>query len=158
MEKQFVIQIGDIDHLEGLIKLATSFRDELGRSEPSDADFKASIKALLLDGDTEFIVALDEAGDCVGFIQQRYRYSMWASGREACIEDLYVAPESRRRSVGSRLVEYAVASAQAKNCRSIALDTNELNEPAIYLYKRLGFSSASSRFPGGQQLWFERPL
>jgi len=138
--------------------LATSFRDELGRSEPSDADFKASIKVLLLDGDTEFIVALDEAGDCAGFIQQRYRYSMWASGREACIEDLYVAPESRHRSVGSRLVEYAVARAQAKNCLSIALNTNELNEPAIYLYTRLGFSSESSRFPGGQQLWFERPL
>ena len=158
MEQPLVVQIGDIGHLEGLIKLATSFRDELGRSGPSDADFKASIKALLLDDDTEFIVALGEAGDCVGFIQQRNRYSMWVSGLEACIEDLYVVPENRHRGVGSRLVEYAVTRAQAKNCGSISLDTNELNQAAILLYTRLGFSSESSRFPGGKQLWFERPL
>jgi len=104
-----------------------------------------------VDGGAEFFVALDDAGDFVGFIQQRYRYSIWSSGLEACIEDLYVAPESRRRRVGSKLVEYAVNHAQAKNCRSIAVDTNELNEPAILLYSRRGFSSGSSRFPGGKQ-------
>ena len=158
MEKQFVIQIGDIGHLEGLIKLASSFRDELGRSKPSEEELRVNLGTLLADGDAEFFVALGDSGDAVGFIQQRYRYSMWVSGLEACIEDLYVVPESRHRSVGSKLVEYAVARAQAKNCRSIALDTNELNEPAILLYTRLGFSSESSRYSGGRQLWFERPL
>ena len=158
MEKPLVIQIGDIGHLEGLIKMATSFRDELGRSKPLEEDFRENIGILLVDGDAEFFVALGDAGDWVGFIQQRYRYSMWVSGLEACIEDLYVVPESRRRSVGSKLVEYAVARAQAKSCRSTSVDTNELNEPAILLYTRLGFSSESSPFPGGKQLWFERPL
>ena len=158
MGKPPVIQMGDLGHLEGLIRLATSFRDELGRSEPSEEGFRENIGTLLVDGDAEFFVALGDAGDCVGFIQQRYRYSMWVSGLEACIEDLYVVPESRRRSVGSKLVEYAVARAHAKNCHSIVLDTNELNEPAILLYTRLGFSSESSRFPGGKQLWFARPL
>lgn len=158
MEKQFIIQIGEIGHLEGLLKLASDFRDELGLSQPSEEELRDSIRALLVDGGAEFFVALDDAGDCAGFIQQRYRYSMWVSRQEACIEDLYVVPASRRRSAGSKLVGYAVARAQAKNCRSISLDTNELNEPAILLYTRMGFSSESSRFPGGKQLWFERPL
>ncbi len=158
MGKTLVIQLGDLGHLDGLTKLATLFRDELGRSKPSEEELRVSIRTLLVDGGAEFLVALDAAGDCLGFIQQRYRYSMWISGLEACIEDLYVASESRRRNIGSKLVEYAVARAQAKNCRSIALDTNELNEPAISLYTRLGFSSASNRFPGGKQLWYERPL
>ena len=158
MEKQFVIQFGDIGHLEGLIRLATLFRDELERTKPSEEELRDSIRALLVDGGAEFFVALGDAGDCEGFIQQRYRYSMWVSGLEACIEDLYVVPASRGWGVASRLVEYAIARAQAKNCRSIALDTNELNEPAILLYTRLGFSCESSRFTGGKQLWFERPL
>ncbi len=158
MGKPLVIRMGDLGHLEGLVKSATSFRDELGRSKPSEEELRKSIRALLVDGGAEFFVALDDAGDFVGFIQQRYRYSIWVSGLEACIEDLYVMPKSRRRRVGSMLVEYAVARAQTKNCRSIAVDTNELNEPAILLDMGLSFSSGSSRFPGGKQLWFERPL
>ncbi len=85
MGKPPVIQLGDLGHLSGLIKLATLFRDELGRSKPSEEDLRESIRTLLLDGGAEFLVALDAAGDCVGFIQQRYRYSMWVSGLEACI-------------------------------------------------------------------------
>ncbi len=111
MGKPPFIQIGGIGHLEDLIKLATSFRDELRRTEPSEEEMRESIRTLLMDGDAEFFVALDDAGDSVGFIQQRYRYSMWVSGQEACIEDLYVASESRRRNIGSILVEFAVARA-----------------------------------------------
>ena len=120
MENPLVIQIGDRGHLESLTKMATSFRDELSRSKPSEEEFRENIGILLVDGDAEFFVALGDAGDCVGFIQQRYRYSICVSGLEACIEDLYLAAEHRRRSVGSKLVEYAVARAQAKSCRSIS--------------------------------------
>ena len=158
MELQPVIRTATADDVSRLLKLATGFRADLGRSRPSDGELRESIRALLADGAAEFFVALGDNGDGLEFIQQRYRYSMWVSGLEACIEDLFVSPESRHNDIGFRLVEYAVARAQGKGCHSITVDTNELNEPAILLYRRLGFSCESSRFADGKQLWFERSL
>ena len=45
-------------------------------------------------GDAEFLVAVAENGAGAGFVQVRYRYSMWLSESEACLEDLFVAPGS----------------------------------------------------------------
>ncbi len=158
MKGETQIRVAEIGHLESLVRLVAGFRDELGRSGPSDGKLREEVRGLLERGEAEFFVALENDGACVGYIQQRYRYSIWVSGLEACIEDLFITPDVRQTGVGSRLVEYALARARAKGCRAATLDTNELNEPAIRLYRRLGFSCGSSRFPGGKQLWFERSL
>lgn len=145
----------DLDRLQ---KLSIEFRTELGRTVPSDQDLRGDIRDLLSADDAEFFVAQSDDGNGVGFIQQRYRYSMWVSGLEACLEDLFVTSSCRRQGLARSLVEFAVARGQSKGCQSMVVDTNERNEAAVRLYTQLGFSSRSTGWPGGKQLWLRKEL
>jgi ribosomal protein S18 acetylase RimI-like enzyme len=144
--------------LESLVRLAAAFRDHLGQSTPSDAAFRASIAALLQDAGTEFFLAWDAQQGAIGYVQARFRYSAWTSALEAELEDVFVVPEARRRGVGLRLVQFAIARANERACRSMGLNTNERNEGALALYRRLGFRSERPRWQGGRQLWLNKPL
>ena len=108
--------------------------------------------------DTEFFIALGDTSMAVGYIQQRYRYSLWLSGLEATLEDLYVSSDSRRLGVGTQLVQFAIESAREKGCKVIKVDTNESNRSAMDLYFKLGFTSGSSRYSNSRQLLLERSL
>ena len=152
------IQMASTGHLDLLTGLAVGLRDHLGRSKPTNAELAESIGALLSDEGAEYLVAIDENGRGSGFAQLRYRYSMWLSAPEACLEDLYVVPARRVCGLGTRLVERALERAAEKGCVSVVVDTNERNLPAVRLYTRLGFSSSSTRWDMGRQLWFRKRL
>ena len=141
--------------------MADSFRSELGRRQPSLAEFAERIEGLIGDPDTDYLVAYDEGRACAGFLQQRYRRDIWTTGGEAYVEDLFVAQGSRRRGLGGRLVQAAVERALARGCSLVTLDTNERNSPAIALYESLGFTCGggpATGLGGGRQLWMTRRL
>ena len=152
------ITIASLGHLEILTGLAVSFRDQLGRSSPTSVDLAAGIRTLMEGGDAEFLMAVAKDGAGLGFAQLRYRYSMWLSACEACLEDLFVVPSHRRLGLGTSLIERALERASKRGCASVVVDTNERNIPAISLYSRLGFYCSSSRYDGGRQLWFRREI
>jgi ribosomal protein S18 acetylase RimI-like enzyme len=133
----------------GITELAIAFRNHLQRESPSDADFIDSVGRLLGSPDAEFfLVGAD--GRPVGYVLQRYRHSMWASGTEATIEDLFVDPGSRKGGLGKELIQFAVDRARARGCRTICLDTNENNAASQRIYQGLGFSAFSKRWQGNQ--------
>jgi ribosomal protein S18 acetylase RimI-like enzyme len=144
--------------LDALIRLATAFRDHLGQSLPSDADFRQSLALLLKDAGTEFFLACDALGAVLGYVQSRYRHSAWTSALEAELEDVFVVHEARRHGVGLRLLEFAMARAIDRGCRSIGLNTNERNTGALALYRKCGFVAERARWDGGRQLWLLRSL
>lgn len=152
------IRQADPSDLEGLLSLVAGFREVLGRSDPDDENLMVSLKKLLASDDAEFFLVVDEASTFLGYIQQRYRHSIWLSGLEATLEDLYVSPYSRKQGIATRLVKFAIGRAKEKGCKAIKLDTNESNHAAINLYGKLGFSSGSSRFSNSRQLLFEKRL
>jgi ribosomal protein S18 acetylase RimI-like enzyme len=158
METDLKVRIATEADLGSLVRLAVAFRDHLGQSTPKDADFCESFAILLKDAGTEFFLSCDARGAELGYVQCRYRYSAWSLGLEAELEDVFVVHEVRRRGVGRRLVEFAIARATEKGCRSIGLNTNEYNEGALALYQRLGFHSERPLWKGGRQLWLQKLL
>ncbi len=161
LDDGFHIRLGAEADVPCISAMADAFRRELGRRQPSRAEFAERIAGLIDDPDTDYLVAFDEGGACAGFLQQRYRRDIWTTGGEAYIEDLFVASGSRRRGLGGRLVEAAVERARARGCSLVTLDTNERNGPAIALYESLGFSCGggpAAELSGGRQLWLTRPL
>ena len=158
MNNSLEIAIASSEHLNSLTELAAGFRDELGRSTPTDVELSASIRSLISGGDADFLVAIAESGSGAGFVQLRYRYSMWLSAPEACLEDLFVIPGYRGRRLGTLLVERALERAIDKGCTSVVVDTNERNLPAVKLYRSLGFLSSSTRWGAGRQLSFRKRL
>src|SRR5262249_44433363 len=118
----------------------------------------ASITCLLKDAGTEFFLACRPGGASLGYVQSRYRYSAWTSALTAELEDVFVISEVRRQGVGRQLVDFAIARAIARGCRTVGLNTNERNAPALALYRDLGFVAERAFWKGGRQLWLERPL
>jgi ribosomal protein S18 acetylase RimI-like enzyme len=132
-----------------LAGLAIAFRNHLQRDLPTDDQFHASIAALVASGDAAFHLAVAE-GAPVGYVLLRFRYSMWASGTEATIEDLFVNPAHRQRGAGRRLIQSALAEAARRDCATVCLDTNEHNQASTRIYTDLGFSAVSKRWQGRQ--------
>lgn len=147
-----VIQLADSEDLDDLADLIGGFRDFLERRHPEDEEIRRSLYRMLGSNEADFFVAVDGTSKAVGFIQQRYRYSLWIDGLEATLEDLFVSPEGRRQGVGTKLVQFAIDQARAKECKAIRLDTNESNHPAMELYDKFGFSAGADEFGGSRQL------
>ena len=143
------INIATNPDTDRIADLAIAFRNHLERQVPSDIQFRSSVSSLLASGDAEFYLATDN-NHSIGYVLQRFRYSMWASGIEATIEDLYVSPDHRQSGAGKRLIQFALDRAQTKGCSSVCLDTNENNVASTKIYSQLGFNSISKRWNGRQ--------
>jgi len=150
------IRSASLQDCPSITAMAVGFRNHLERSVPSDAQFQESIARLLACEDAEFFIASE--GDApLGYVLQRYRYSMWASGNEATIEDLYVDPIARKTGIGRRLIEFALRRAAERACASVCLDTNEHNVASTRIYTQLGFNTVSKRW-NGRQLFYRLNL
>jgi ribosomal protein S18 acetylase RimI-like enzyme len=123
-------------------RLMAEFRDHLSKSEPPDAEIRASVDRILADPQSEFLIASDGERP-LGVCQLRYRWSVWTSSEDCWLEDLFVARDARRAGLGRTLVEAALSSARARGCVRIELDVDEDNESAMALYRRCGFSLES---------------
>ena len=152
------IRVASSADLDTLVALATAFRDHLRQAGPSPDEFRTSFSHLLARAAADFLLAQDQDGQALGYVQIRYRYSAWTSGEDAELEDVFVAATARGRGVGRRLVTDALARAQARGCRQVGVATNERNAAALALYTGLGFRAERVRWDGGRQLWLEQPL
>ena len=74
------IRLADTSDLDDLRGLVCGFREELGRGEPDDLAASQSLTHLLTSEEAEYLLAINGAGDAVGFVQQRHRFSLWLSG------------------------------------------------------------------------------
>lgn len=70
--------------------------------------------------------------------------------RHAHVFLLYVAPDHRRKGIGSALMHQAEAWAQARGDRQIGLQVFQFNQPALKLYQQFGYQT--------QSLWMVKPL
>jgi ribosomal protein S18 acetylase RimI-like enzyme len=135
-------------------RLMTGFRDWQGRKEPSDASIEQSVRRLIRDPNTEYLLGGDPPA---GVLQLRFRHSVWTGTDDAHLEDLFVDESMRGSGLGRALVEAALERARRRGCARIELDANEANEPALRLYRSVGFGSWSDA-AGGNDLFMRLRL
>ncbi|MGK2932449.1 MAG: GNAT family N-acetyltransferase [Solirubrobacterales bacterium] len=123
--------------LTAVTGLVGGFRDFLGSEGPSNAELEVTIARLLDDRTTEFLLIGEPP---VGFVQLRFRLSVWTGTEDAWLEDAYVDESARGEGHGRTLVEAAISRARSRGCRRIQLDVNTDNAPAVKLYESLGFA------------------
>jgi ribosomal protein S18 acetylase RimI-like enzyme len=86
------------------------------------------------------LVVAEQGGAVVGCLQLCILPGLSSQGASrALIEDVRVASSRRSRGIGQQLVEWALAEAQARECKLIELFTHNTRIDAQRFYKRLGF-------------------
>ena len=148
-----LIRLATSEDAAEVARLIAGFRDWQGRAEPSDASIEASARRLLADPNTEYLLGGDPPA---GVLQLRYRHSVWTGTDDAHLEDLFVEADARGSGLGRELVEAALGRARERGCARIELDANEANEPALKLYRSVGFSSWSEAAEGNDLLMRRR--
>lgn len=81
-----------------------------------------------------FLVA-DEGGEIRGYLDM----TVEAWHQTGWINNLVVAKEYRRRGIGTALMKAALRWAEERNLRTIILETQTKNYPAISFYQKHGF-------------------
>lgn len=71
--------------------------------------------------------------------------SFWRVADELHINNLAVAPDFRRRGVGSALLTRVLADAARLGATRALLEVRASNEPARLLYERFGFTRSGTR-------------
>ncbi len=79
------------------------------------------------------------AGDPAGFVLARL------AACEAEILTIAVGRSQRRRGLGRKLMDAVLRHLHAARAESLFLEVDETNEPAIALYRRLGFRKVGER-------------
>jgi ribosomal protein S18 acetylase RimI-like enzyme len=149
-----VVRLATEDDAAHVARLLAAFRDWQGRAEPIDASIEASVRRLLADPNTEYLLGGEPPA---GVLQLRFRHSVWTGTDDAHLEDLFVEQSARGSGLGRELVEAALTRARQRGCARIELDANEANEPALELYRSVGFSSWSEA-AGGNDLFMRLRL
>ena len=149
-----MVRLATPDDAADVARLMIGFRDWQGRSEPPDDVIERTVGELLSDPNTDFLLAGRPA---VGVCQLRYRLSVWTGTDDCCLEDLFVDAAARGSGLGRELVAAALERARKRGCTRMDLDANEANEPALELYRSVGFGSWSDA-AGGNDLFMRLRL
>lgn len=70
----------------------------------------------------------------LGFVHFVFHDSTWGENSYCYLEDLFVDPTVRGKSVGKKLIEYVKERAQEMNCDRLYWHTQETNKTAQRLY------------------------
>lgn len=85
-------------------------------------------------------------GKAVGFVQLYPSFSSVSCQRLWILNDVFVAPEVRRKGFGKQLLETAREFAQETSAKSLVLETAQDNTPAQMLYEGLGYVRDEKKF------------
>jgi ribosomal protein S18 acetylase RimI-like enzyme len=111
--------------------------------DPLPASYFRAFDALERDPNIQLVVAADSDGIVVGCLQLCILPGLSSQGASrGLIEDVRVASHCRSRSIGEKLVQWAVGEAQGRGCRLIELLTHHSRVDAQRFYARLGFQAS----------------
>ena len=82
-------------------------------------------------------VAVDEANEIQGYVTWFYAYYTWV-GKSMYMDDLYVRPDYRGKSIGTKLIQSVIDHAKKEHCGRLRWQVSEWNAPAIKFYEKLG--------------------
>jgi ribosomal protein S18 acetylase RimI-like enzyme len=149
-----LVRLASQEDAADVARLMIGFRDWQGRTGPADDVIESTVRQLLADPNTEFLLG---GSPPVGVCQLRYRLSVWTGTDDCCLEDLFVEADVRGSGLGRQLVDAALERARERGCTRMDLDANEANAPALALYRSVGFDSWSAA-AGGNDLFMRLRL
>lgn len=108
-------------------------------TELPESVYRGTFERLLSDDPREFhgLLALVD-DDPVGLAHFVFHRSCWSISDVCYLQDLYLDPEVRGRSLGRALIERVYAAADAAGCPEVYWQTQHFNTVGRRLYDRVG--------------------
>jgi GNAT superfamily N-acetyltransferase len=120
---------------------------QLGRPEPIDEEAcRAVYETDLADSGADHLLAVDDAGEPLGFCSLHYRRRLNHPTLEAWIPDLIVAEAARGTGAGRALLEEAERRARERGCHRLALESGYQRTRAHGVYAAAGMADGGKFF------------
>jgi ribosomal protein S18 acetylase RimI-like enzyme len=126
-----------MEDLEGVARLFDGYR--VFYAQESDQGAARNYIEQRLKNEDSVIFAVKDGEAYLGFTQLYPMFSSVSMRRLWILNDLYVAPEARKRGAGEMLLEKAKAFAAETGAKSLSLSTAVDNHSAQRLYEKLGY-------------------
>jgi len=124
--------------LEPVLGLHRAFFAEDGYSFREE-ESRANLARLLGDPNLGRLWVMDDGGTVVGYLVLAFGFSLELRGRDAVVDELYVAPSHRHQGLGKRALAVAEAACRELGIRAIHLVVERYKEGAQTLYRSAGF-------------------
>ena len=148
-----VRRAGDSD-AGAVAQLLHDFNTEFDEPTPPVEELARRIAQLLRD---DMLVLLAGEGPD-GLAVLRFRASIWSSGLECYLAELYVTPARRGRGLGRALMEAALREARERGADWMDIGVDEPDVPARRLYESLGFTNRTGGPDGPVMYVYELDL
>ncbi len=136
-----------------IARLLDAFNREFDEFTPGVEVLERNVRELIEDDGATFLLTGSFAVAAL-----RFRRSIWTDGRDAYLEELYVAPQRRGRGLGRALLEAAMQHARERGAAHIDLNTSVDDVAARSLYESAGFTNHEGGREGPMMLYYERDL
>ncbi|HEY8122177.1 MAG TPA: GNAT family N-acetyltransferase [Myxococcota bacterium] len=128
------------DDLAELLPLVDSFQREEGYAS-GDAALRDAVAALLADSRAGALLIAREGERAIGYAALCLGFSIEFRGRDAFVDELYVAPEKRGAGLGRALLRALEAEARTLGVAKLHLEVEQRNDAARELYVQEGFAA-----------------
>ncbi len=136
-------------------QLLYDFNREYDCPTPEPEPLARRLRELLDRGDTVVLLGGDGPE---GVAVLRFQPSIWSTGQECYLAELYVVPGRRGHGLGKALMEAVLDTARAEGADYIHLGTSEDDVAARGLYERCGFRNREDGPDGPIMYVYEREL
>ena len=133
------------DDAEAVLALLDEYaRDPIGQSKALSEEARARVIPGLRAHPAAFVLLACDGADRIGVAVCFRGFSTFAGLPLINIHDLAVTARHRRKGAGRALLEDVLRRARDTGCAKVTLEVRDDNEPAMQLYKRLGFGPWTS--------------
>jgi GNAT superfamily N-acetyltransferase len=136
-------------------RLLHDFNTEFSDPTPGVAMLTERVERLLATGEAAIVLGGDGPD---GLAVLRFRPAIFSEGRDAYLEEFYVAPERRGRGLGRAVLYAAIELAREAGARRMELGTNEDDTAARAVYEKAGFTNRDGGPDGPLMFFYERDL
>lgn len=82
---------------------------------------------------------IESEGQAIGYVALTYGYSFEFHGRDAFVDELFIAAEHRGRGIGSQAMEFIEEQCRAAGVAALHLEVERANSAGLALYRKSGF-------------------
>ena len=102
---------------------------------------RGSVAKLLQDKTLGEVWLVRKVGIVIGYIAVCYSYSIEFGGRDAFVDEFYIAAAERGKGIGGRILKEITTLLRMRGVVAVHLEVDGSNERARAAYARAGFSS-----------------